>query len=350
MNEAEHSNKYMPQMLVYHFHLFQKRFFRLALTTLLLVFLLLTACTPKLIEVERIQLGDWTVHDAKFSRNGVLALSVSQDIGFYSTAGDLLYLLNLPEPHGIWQLTWQDNNNLWLYDKYNLYHWSFGAPTIAPPKYIPTEPIRFVQASKNGLMLVTEQGTLQWFEINQQQQLAEPRLLLDNLPHISSLGFTQQNQPYVASHDGQLWLWDSNAYNKVQQFNIGEPIHEVFQIKQHLYALSSRYNNPLATGNQLTLWQLSPEQAPQAHKLRQPQGVFTTLVMGDYLLIGGSNSTWQSINLTTYKQSSGALPSRNPSHQARLVAIYEEPHVILMLSSRGELQKWRKSRILHPNQ
>lgn len=350
MNEVGYFNKHISQMLVFNRYLFSGAHTNYRLLALISFVSLLSACTPSDINVERIPLGDWAINDARFSQTGSLALSVSQDIGIYNTNGELLHLLSLPEPNGIWQITWQDPHNLWLYDKYNLYHWQVDATDIAQPHSFQADAIRQVRATNNGLMLATESGSVYWFEITAENTLNSPRTLLENLSSIATLGFTMQQQPYVATKNGELWLWADSSYGTLDYFKVSQPIHEVITIDKELFALSSRYNNPLATGNELTLWRLATNKAPQPYKLDGSTGVFSYLVANNVLIIGGSNSSWQSFNVVTQKQTSGALKTRNPNQQGRIIALYDLPNVILMLSSRGELQKWQKTRIFENGQ
>lgn len=345
MNEASHFNKYISQMLVFVHRLFCS--WRVLAYTFISCCLLIviSACTPVDINVERIKLGDWSVNDARFSQAGMLALSVSQDIGIYNNNGELEHLVSMPVPNGIWQMSWQTNHHLWLYDQYSLYHWRVGALEVVALESFRNDAIRQVRVSPKGLMLTTESGSVLWYGITDENKLQQPRVLLDALVGISTVGFTLHQQPYVATKSGDLWLWDDTSYTTVQHFKINQPIHEVVQIEQQLFALSSRYNNPLATDNELTLWQLNSHSPPQAYKFSEQTGVFSHLVVNNTLIIGGSNSTWQSFNIHTLKQNSGALTTRNPNQQGRIIALYELPTVILMLNSRGEMQKWQKTRI-----
>ncbi|WP_252627557.1 hypothetical protein [Aliidiomarina quisquiliarum] len=349
MNEAGNLNKYTNQMLALRCHLFRALHSLFFLLLLLLLFFSIIGCTPANDNVEQIKLGDWAVNDAHFSSSGTLALSVSQDIGIYNLKGELLHLLTLPEPNGIWQISWQGNNNLWFYDQHNLYHWRLGKANISPPQLFQANPIRHVRATDHGLMLATETGSVYWYPTNQEYKLQPPRSLLENQVGISTIGFTQQ-QPYVGTRNGDLWLWEDTTYDTVRHFKVAQPIHAVITVSNQLYALTSRYNNPLATNNELSLWQLSSESTPQAYKLAGSTGVFSHLAVNNAVIVGGSNSSWQSYNLSTHQQKNGALPARNPNQQGRIVALYELPTVIVMLTSRGEMQKWQKVGILGNSQ
>ena len=349
MNAAANRNKHTRQMLAFANYLFD------LINPFPLIFLFLTlqigilGCTPKNNHVVQIKLGDWAVNDAHFSSAGILALSVSQDIGIYNLNGELLHLIKLPEPQGIWQLSWQESNQLWFYDQYRLYHWHLGAESISPALLFETDIIRQISANSLGLMLATEGGSVLWYASEQSGLLQPPRTLLENQPGISTLGFIQQ-QPYVATTKGELWLWEDNRYSTVSYFKVEQPIQAVFSMNDQLLALTSRYNNPLATSNTLSLWQLNKNGAPQAYQLSNSTGVFSHLVVGDTLIIGGSNSAWQSFNLANQQQTKGALSTRNPNQQARIIALYNQPNVIVMLTSRGEMQIWQKLGILNHRQ
>ncbi len=349
MNEAGNLNKYINQMLALRCHLFSARHSLFLVLLLFLSFIPTIGCTPANDNVEQIRLGDWAVNDAHFSSSGTLALSVSQDIGIYNLKGELLHLLTLPEPNGIWQISWQGNNDLWFYDQHSLYHWHLGRASIPPAKLFQNDPIRQVRATNNGLMLATEHGSVYWYPTDQEHVLQPPRTLLENQQGISTVGFMNQ-QPYVATKSGELWLWEDTTYDTVHYFKVEQPIHAVITVNDQLFALTSRYNNPLATSNELSLWQLSTDKVPQAYKLEGGTGVFSHLVVRNTVIVGGSNSSWQSINVANQQQVNGALSVRNPNQQGRIIALYELPKVIVMLTSRGEMQKWQKVGILGNSQ
>lgn len=349
MNEAGNLNKFINQMLALRPHLFSFRHSLFLIFLFCLSFSPIIGCTPANDNVEQIRLGDWAVNDAHFSSSGTLALSVSQDIGIYNLKGELLHLLTLPEPNGIWQISWQGNSDLWFYDQHSLYHWHLGRANIPPPQLFQTDPIRQVRAANNGLMLATESGSVYWYTTNEDHILQPPRTLLENQTGISAVGFTQQ-QPYVATKNGELWLWENTAYDTMRYFKVEQPIHAVLTVNDKLFALTSRYNNPLATSNELSLWRLSADSTPQAYKLAGSTGVFSHLVVNNVVIVGGSNSSWQSINMDNQEQINGALPARNPNQQGRIIALYDLPKVIVMLTSRGDMQKWQKVGILGNSQ
>lgn len=349
MNAAANRNKHIRQMLAFGNYLFRYKYL------FFLIFLILTlqlgtlGCTPKNANVRQIKLGDWAINDAHFSSTGILALSVSQDIGIYNLNGELLHLLKMPEPNGIWQLSWQGSNNLWFYDQFRLYHWYLGAANISPVLQFDNDAIRQVSANTGGLMIATEHGSVLWYASEQQGHLQPPRTLLENQPGISALGFIQQ-QPYVATTNGELWLWEDSRYSTVRYFKVEQPIQAVFSMNNKLVVLTSRYNNPLATSNDLSLWQLNSSGAAHAYPLASSTGVFSHLVVDATLIIGGSNSTWQSYNIKTQYRAQGAIPTRNPNQQARIIALYNQPNVIVMLTSRGDMQMWQKLGILNYRQ
>ena len=333
MNKVTNFNKNISHMLALRFS------FCFLLASLVL------ACSPAAPNFTRIQLGQWTVNDAAFSLSGTLAVSVSQDIGIYTSQGSLEYLFQLPPPEGLWQIAWQDQTSLWVYDRYHFYYMNLSNISEAQHKMSVAHGIRFVTASSHGLLLVTENNQVHWHAFTDQGTVKAAVTLFDYLPHVTSIGTTSGDRLYVATQQGDVWLWDKSDYKTVKHYKLDQPVHSLVNIDQTLYALTSESLSPLAHQSTLQLWPLTPTHALQPQLIENSLGITSTFALDNRLIIGGSQNSWLSYNTETLQVQASYRQKRKPQHSSRIVAIDAQGSVILMLNSQGTLQIWPKTRI-----
>ncbi|RUO39050.1 hypothetical protein CWE15_09910 [Aliidiomarina taiwanensis] len=309
----------------------------------------LLACSPAPPGFSQKQLGDWSIHDAAFSAQGELALSVSQDIGLYTQQGDLKYLFQLPAPEGIWQLAWQNNSHLWVYDRYHLHLLQLTEQPTANHKLTVPEGIRFVAVSEHGLLLATETQQVLWYGFDTSNTLQPAQTLFEQLPKVSAVGTPTADHFYVATQQGTVWLWKKSNYNLAKQYSLEQPVHSLVAIGYSLYAITRESLSPLARQQTLQLWELSPTLAQQPILIPDTQNIASILALENTLIIGGGQSSWLSFNMSTQQVLASYQAKRRLQKNSRTIAMHAQDSVILTLNSRGTLQIWQKTRILkHP--
>lgn len=331
MNKVTNFNKNISHMLA------------LRLGFYFLLGVLISACSPAPPDIKRVQLGEWIINDAVFSSHGTLAISVSQDIGLYTNNGDLTSLFQLPAPEGIWQLAWQNQSNLWVYDRYHLYLLQLQGEATVQHVMTMNQGIRFIAASDQGLLLSTESDQVQWHAFTALAELQPAQTVFEYLPRVTVIGTTAAQQFYVATQQGNIWVWEQGNFQSAEHYKLEQPVLSLVTLEQSLYALSSESLSPLAKQNKVQLWPLKQTQQPIL--LANTQGVASTLTIGNTLVLGGSNNSWQSFNTHTLQEQGGYQQRQKPHQSSRIIAMHDQGSVILMLNSRGTLQFWPKTRI-----
>lgn len=343
-------------MLVLELDLFNLLRARIGIQIILLGTLFILGCSDAPEAVQRVQLNTTAAEHAEFSRDGVLALSSGAQVGIYDQSGDMLDMVSLGTPEGIWRVKWQSAEYLWVYDRRRLLHYSIKGQTLTQSLAFTALNIRTITPTDSGLVIATEASELLWLGVEVKDdslQSADEAEVIDTLSRsIQHIGTLHQDSGspqllYAATSDGLVHTWSLPDLIRQEQWQLNKAVQGVFSAPEGAYwVVLNRTANPLASQNRLSLV-LMPEQGTmQRQQLSDDFSIRSLFKSEDTLIMGGSNNRWMSFNTLEGTSRSGQYGSaRNPLRQSTITAIYVNNDKVYMITSRGELQIWEKTRI-----
>lgn len=344
-------------MLVLEPDLFKLLRTRIGIQIILLGSLFMLGCSDTREPVESIQLNASAAEHAEFSTQGVLALSSGAQVGIYERSGAMIDVIALGTPEGIWRVSWQGSDHLWIYDRRRLLHYSIQTQNTQQALPNMALAIRTISPSAEGLLIATEASELLWLAVTVDEDeitTAQHTEVISQLSRsILNIGIIKDTTAehtsllYAATNDGQVQTWALQDFSYQEEWLLNDAVQGVFPAPERAYwAVTNRTANPLARQNQLTLVHIPEHGRVNRQPLHEDFSVRSLHQSADKLILGGSNNRWISIDTESGTTREGQHSSaRNPLRQGTIAAIFIDDEKVFMITSRGELQIWEKTRI-----
>ncbi|WP_157957931.1 hypothetical protein [Aliidiomarina celeris] len=309
----------------------------------------LLACSDSVPGVERVQLNTTAAEHAAFSTTGMLALSSGAQVGIYQPNGSLAQAVNVGNPNGIWRVHWQNNDILWIYDRDQLMRFQWRSNTLDTLVHASPHSIRYVASNDSELVIATEQQQLIRITFTPTPQFT----IMAALPHpIQSIGFIPASvhtdeQLFAADTRGNLYLGNINNMQNREVWRIHGAIKQVLtDTNQNLWIISNESNSPVASTNPLSVTQITESDHLQKRLLSPNFTAHSFAFDGSLGVVGGSNNRWFAFHTEHSNTQTGQLgEAQNPLRQGTIAAVFIDPTKVFMITSRGELQIWQKTRI-----
>ncbi|MCC5854620.1 MAG: hypothetical protein JJU10_02930 [Idiomarina sp.] len=312
--------------------------------------LALASCAKPYDDVTSTTFASGGVGAASFAPEGHFAASASNTIGIYTENAELSELVHLPDPNGLWRVLWQNGETLWAYDRNNLLRIERATGTITHDYPFVEAPIRTLALHHTTLVVASEAGWVDRFTISSSGELVNRYRLAEEVQGLSAVAVNTNDARTTTgfgTRDGVMRFW----YNDTEQtpVELDQPILDAAFTYNELWLITSRFNNPIATRNQLTLWHATRDRL-SAHALPEDIGFNHLQTLERGLLVGGGNHQWAWFNPDSHEfavRQYGA--QRNPNQRGVILHAAASGNEILLLSSRGELQRWEKTSIFGNN-
>lgn len=323
--------------------------------TLLLLVLLVTACSPDPTPHKAVQLTPSSFTHGAFSPRGELAISTSEQVAIFDSQGDLLQIINVDQPAGSWQLSWASQDELYLADKKQVLRWHTQEKQLSGGWTFGAEPLRTITASQHQLAISQGHGIIHLLTLTRDGQVRQHQEWQGHTEQIQHLLFSQDNQFLItADNRAQVKSWGLQSLD-LQWTYEGEPQQNVTGIAEQKagdwLSLVLSKKSRLPTGqreHQIIHLNIKNGKIEEQWPFQSLSIVSSMLWSPFGLIVGGGMNQWWLLGPEGSELNRKWPQARQFGRDSGVIqGLYAETDSLSAASTSGYLQIWTKQDIVN---